>query len=387
MDKFSLEAIFFRCKQAQIEGRYITQSHLFKVYKSLGIFDQKIILGYSVNQKSIEGFKFGNGKTKILIWSQMHGNESTTTKSLVDFLAFLVEDSLASKSILNRFSFFIIPMLNPDGAELYTRENANGIDLNRDFLNLSQPESNILIEVFHSFQPHYCLNLHDQRSIYGVGKKMKSATVSFLSPAFNEERDINETRLKAMNVIINMKKALSDFIPNQIGRYDDTFNRNCVGDTFQSLGVPTVLFEAGHFPDDYQREKTRFFIFVALLSGITSINENDIVSNINAYYLKIPQNNPCFFDIIYRNVKISYENSNLITNFAIQYSEELSSNVWMQKAKIVSIGDLRNFKGHVEIDAENKLFNTTEGNFPFISQKADFYLGKNTKVVNGLIIS
>jgi hypothetical protein len=122
-----------------------------------------------------------------------------------------------------------------------------------------------------------------------------------------------------------------------------------------------------------------------LISGISSINENDIVGNIIADYMKIPQNNPCFFDIVYRNIKIRYENSDLITNFAAQYSEEISSHGWMQKAKIVSIGDLRNFKGHVEIDAQNQLFNSIEGNFPFINQNADFYLGNSTEIVNGLI--
>ncbi|MFY8187172.1 MAG: M14 family metallopeptidase [Flavobacterium sp.] len=385
MNKSYFESLFSQYKQSQIEGRYITQEHLNSVYESLKMASEKIQLGVSVLNEPIFGFQFGHGTTKILIWSQMHGNESTTTKSLIDFIAFLKSATDDSKMFLSRFTFFIIPMLNPDGAKLYTRENANGIDLNRDFLNLSQPESNFLMRAFHSFKPDFCLNLHDQRSIYGVGKKMKSATVSFLSPAFNAQRDVNETRLKAMQMIVAMKKSLSAFIPNQIGRYDDSYNRNCAGDTFQSFGVPTILFEAGHFQDDYLREKTRFFIFIALISGISSINENDIVSNIIADYMKIPQNNPCFFDIVYRNIKIRYENSDLITNFAAQYSEEISSHGWLQKAKIVSIGDLRNFKGHVEIDAQNQLFNSIEGNFPFINQNADFYLGNSTEIVNGLI--
>lgn len=387
MNKSYFETLFSRYKQTQLEGRYITDEHLNSVYETLRISSDKIHLGVSVLNQPIIGFKFGTGKIRILIWSQMHGNESTTTKSLIDFIAFLKSETEDSKSILDRFSFFIIPMLNPDGAKLYTRENANGIDLNRDFLNLSQPESNILMQTFHDFKPDYCLNLHDQRSIYGVGKKLKSATVSFLSPAYNEHRDVNETRLKAMQMIVEMKKTLSAFIPRQLGRYDDSYNRNCAGDTFQSLGVPTVLFEAGHFQGDYHREETRFFIFIALFSGISSINENDIVFNVNEDYMKIPQNNPCFFDIVYRNIKIRYENSELITNFAVQYSEIVESTVWKQKAKIVSIGDLRNFKGHIEVDAKNELFNSTQGNFPLINQNADFYLGNDIKVVNGLIKS
>jgi murein tripeptide amidase MpaA len=54
-------------------------------------------------------------------------------------------------------------MLNPDGADMYTRLNANEVDLNRDSQNLTQPESKVLREIFDLFQPHYCFNLHDQQ--------------------------------------------------------------------------------------------------------------------------------------------------------------------------------------------------------------------------------
>jgi murein tripeptide amidase MpaA len=44
-------------------------------------------------------------------------------------------------------------MLNPDGADMYTRLNANEVDLNRDSQNLTQPESKVLREIFDLFQP------------------------------------------------------------------------------------------------------------------------------------------------------------------------------------------------------------------------------------------
>ena len=58
-----------------------------------------------------------------------------------------------------------------------------------------------------------------------------------------------------MEVIIKMNNVLQNVIPNQVGIYDDSFNINCVGDSFQSKGVPTILFEAGHYKNDYSREK------------------------------------------------------------------------------------------------------------------------------------
>jgi hypothetical protein len=276
-------------------------------------------------------------------------------------------------------------MVNPDGAKLYTRENANQIDLNRDAQLLSQPESEILRACFNLFQPHFCYNLHDQRTIFGAGDSGKPATVSFLAPSFNAERDINFVRQKAINVIAAMNETLQKHIPNQIGRFDDAFNINCIGDTFQYLNVPTILFEAGHFQCDYQREETRKFIFFAFLSSFEYIGENDIVINRSDDYLNIPQNKVVFYDFVCKNVKINYDTNIIITNFAIQFKESLFENKIRFDAYIVAIGDLENYFGHLEYDAKEALYSDDEDNIPKINQKADFCLDKSIKIVNGVI--
>jgi len=319
------------------------------------------------------------------MWSQMHGNESTTTKALFDFINFLHSDTPESQAILNSFTFCLLPMVNPDGATMYTRENANGVDLNRDAQNLTQPESVVLRQVFETFQPHYAYNLHDQRTIFGAGESGFPATVSFLAPAFNDKRDMNETRIKAIDVIVAMNTSLQQLIPNQVGRFDDGFNLNCIGDTFQHMNVPTILFEAGHFQNDYEREQTRKFIFIALLSGINYLNENDVVSNKIDDYLKIPQNKVVFYDFVYKNVKINYDGNEKIINFAAQYKEVLKDNKVEFEARIAQIDHLENYFGHVTVDAQGEQYQDNENGFPNIEQKANFSLGKNIKIVNGLI--
>jgi hypothetical protein len=277
-------------------------------------------------------------------------------------------------------------MLNPDGAEAYTRENINGIDLNRDAQNLSQPESVVLRKIFEDFKPNYCYNLHDQRTIFGAGDTGNPATVSFLAPAYNENRDVNEIRTKAMNVIMAMNKKLQQFIPNQVGRFDDSFNLNCVGDTFQYLKVPTVLFEAGHYPNDYQREDTRKYIFMALISGIQYLHENVIVINEIDDYLKIPQNKVVFYDFVYKNVKINYDGKEKIINFAAQFKEVLNKDKVEFEARIAQIEDLENYYGHTIIDAKSETYHDDINNFPKVELKADFCLGKDIKIVNGKVI-
>ena len=51
-------------------------------------------------------------------------------------------------------------------------------------------------------------------------------------------------RLKAIHIINRMNDALQVYIPNQIGRFDDSYNVNCTGDYFTTQNTPTILFEA-----------------------------------------------------------------------------------------------------------------------------------------------
>lgn len=379
------ELLHSQFKEQSLHGRYITLNDIEPLLSKFELKGQVEIIGKSVLENPIYQVEIGTGKKRILLWSQMHGNESTTTKALFDFLNLLNIDSEIGNNLLNNFTFCCLPMLNPDGALLYTRENANKVDLNRDSQTLSQPESKLLRAVFERFKPHYCYNLHDQRTIFGTENTNEPATVSFLAPSYNEQRDINEVRLQAIDVIVAMNETLQQYIPNQVGRFDDSFNINCIGDTFQSLNVPTVLFEAGHFQKDYDREVTRKFVFIALLSGFQFLSKTAIVNNRIVDYLNIPQNKVCFYDFVYKNVKINYDNSEIITNFAAQYKEELIDDQLYFNAYIVEIGDLKGYSGHYEYDAQEVLYQDGNGNIPKLNQKADFYLGKNIKIVNGLI--
>jgi hypothetical protein len=369
-------------KENSLFGRYITLKNVEPLIDKYGAE----VVSKSVLNKPIYKILIGKGNTTIFMWSQMHGNESTTTKALFDFLNFLISNEDLAIQFLEKFTFCILPMVNPDGAELYTRENVNKVDLNRDSINLSQPESIALREVFDTFKPHFCYNLHDQRTIFGSGTLGKPATVSFLAPSYNEERTINEVREKAMNVIVAMNNELQKHIPNQVGRFDDSFNINCIGDRFTSLNVPTILFEAGHYQNDYYREYTRKIIFTALISGLQYILENDIVDNKTDDYLKIPQNNVVFYDFIYKNVKINYDGKEIITNFAAQYKEELKDNSILFNAYIVEIGELKGKYGHFEYNAHKMSYFDENDNIPKINQMANFCLGKNNKFVNGLKI-
>ncbi|VXB94630.1 Zinc carboxypeptidase [Flavobacterium sp. 9R] len=377
--------LFLNFKEQSVQGRYLTLEAILPILKKHNTNNQVKHVGNSVQERPIYSYQIGTGKTKIFLWSQMHGNESTTTKALLDFITLLNSETELAKMLLEAFTFLAIPILNPDGAYLYTRENANKVDLNRDAQDLTQPESLVLRGVFEVFQPDYCFNLHDQRTIFGVADSGKPATVSFLAPSYNEERDINATRLDAIRVINNINSVLQNYIPGQVGRFDDSFNINCIGDTFQSLGVPTILFEAGHFPDDYLREETRKYIFISLLVSFATLFENDVVDNEISQYLNIPQNKVVFYDFMYKNIKINYDGNEIITNFAVQYKEELIDGKVNFKAYIAAIDNLDSYFGHYEYDAQGALYSDNQGNLPKVNQIADFSLDDTVVFVNGMI--
>ena len=361
MKKANLKKEYIHYYEASLFGRYINADHIkHPLEKHTKNFDITVI-GKSVLSEDIHFIKIGSGEKRILMWSQMHGNESTTTKAVFDLLNVLGDsDDKVVENLLQACTIGIIPMLNPDGSRAYTRLNANKIDLNRDAQNLQQPESKVLRACFDNFKPDFCFNLHGQRTIFSAGSNNSPATVSFLSPAQDEVCSVTETRKKAMDIIVKMNEKLQKHIPNQVGIYDDAFNIHCVGDTFQTLNVPTILFEAGHFPDDYEREKVRGLIFESLWVGLIEIAFSEIQQLNDAEYFKIPQNDKLFYDIIIRNAKLRREGTEQILDIAVQYEERLDQNRVVFIPKIEKISDLRQFYGHKEINAQENLVFTKD---------------------------
>ncbi|MEB3800553.1 M14 family metallopeptidase [Flavobacterium columnare] len=372
-------------KEKTISGRYITNTDLEVILDQLNPNFEIKILGQSVQERPIYSIKFGTGSTRIFMWSQMHGNESTTTKALFDFLSFLGSKEPLAQRLATSCTFFMIPIVNPDGAVAYTRVNANQIDLNRDSVALTQPESKILRKIFEEFKPDFCFNLHDQRTIFGTGDSGKPATVSFLAPSFNEACEYNECRLRAVDVILAMTNELQKHIPNQIGRFDDTFNLNCIGDYFQYSGVPTILFEAGHFQNDYEREETRKYIFIAYIAGLEHIISSKKTEVNLKGYLNIPQNKINFYDFIYKNIRLKSDSLDIITKFASHYKEVLFQGKVHFEAEIVAIGDLERNFAHQVYDLKGGLYQDEFGNYPELEKDANFSVNINNIFVNGVL--
>ena len=81
------------------------------------------VAGTSAEGREILHLTFGDGTTHVLLWSQMHGNESTASMALADITRFFHDapDHPLAQRIAAGSTVHMIPMLNPDGAERFQR--------------------------------------------------------------------------------------------------------------------------------------------------------------------------------------------------------------------------------------------------------------------------
>src|SRR6218665_3502027 len=119
-------------KEIAITHRRFKHKDLVPLIKQLPF--EKQIVGKSFEERDLYQIKLGTGKTKVLLWSQMHGDEPTATMALLDIFRFFQAkndgfDALR-QTILANTTLYFVPMLNPDGAERYQRRTATEIDMN-----------------------------------------------------------------------------------------------------------------------------------------------------------------------------------------------------------------------------------------------------------------
>ncbi len=323
-------------------------------YKIHDLYEMETV-GESMDGREIYMFKFGNGPTKIFTWSQMHGDESTATMALLDLLKFFERDDQFNeirKNILEKTTIYVVPMLNPDGAERYDRRNALDIDLNRDALRLQAPESRILKGLRDSLKPQFGFNLHDQATRYTSGYTHRCASIAFLAPAYNVAKDINDVRGNTMKVIVNMHDELSRYIPGHIAKYDDEFEPRAFGDNFMKWGTSSVLIESGGWKNNYEKQFIRKLNFLGLLVGYQSIANGYYENADLATYNNIPENKKRLFDLLLRNLTVEYKGKDYVVDLGINQVETPTSNNRDDyfRGVIDDIGDLSTFYGYDEVD-------------------------------------
>ena len=321
-------------------------------------FRQKRV-GTSIEGRSIHLVSIGEGELDVLLWSQMHGDEPTATMAILDLFRFFAAadeyDGFRQK-ILQECTLHFIPMLNPDGAEKFQRRNALGIDLNRDALRLQTPEAQVLKKVRDSLAADWGFNLHDQSRYYSAGRgEPYTASISFLAPAYNDAKDINEKREDAMQLIGYMNRLLQQYIPNQVGKYDDTFEPRAFGDNIQKWGTRTILIETGGLAGDREKQELRRLNFTILLRAFDGIANGTFAQVPRLEYEELPYNRyNAFHDLIIRRTKYQLEGSDYILDIALRRDEvEYNDHAdFYLRGRIVDLGDLSTSEAYQEVDGD-----------------------------------
>ena len=343
-----------RFRAENLDHRYLKLEDIKPYLMSLPNDFKLDKIGHSYEGRDIHKVAFGNGPLKILLWTQMHGNESTGTRALFDLFGFFSEShesNLLKEQILNTCTIHCIPILNPDGAIAYTRVNAQGIDLNRDVIDKKAPESILLQEVLQQVKPDYCFNLHDQRTIFSVSPENNTATMSFLAPSIDVDRNITAGRKKTMRVISSIHKTLQRIMPGRIGRYTDEFYPTATGDNFQKMGFNTILVEAGHSKGDYIRKESRLGTFLALLEGLRYISIESGTDNYKDYF-SIPNNEKKYLDIIIRNINLNESR----TDIGILFVEKLKNGKLIFEPSVNQLKKLSDFNADKIIEGQDLIF-------------------------------
>lgn len=139
-----------------------------------------------------------------LLMARQHGNEPAVTDASLNIIRYLANGEDAAQLLENQV-VLVIPMVNPDGSERNTRENGEGVDINRDHMALTTPEARAVQKVVLEWEPHVVIDHHEY---LGIG-------IPF-SPIRIYDWDLTTMYPNNENVEPTIRMASEDFMYNWI---------------------------------------------------------------------------------------------------------------------------------------------------------------------------
>jgi beta-lactamase class A len=303
-------------------------------------------LGRSAEGRPIRLIHAGEGALPVLLWSQMHGDETTASRALADLLNYMVNERESGRvrRWRERLHLLVLPMLNPDGAERHVRRNAYGIDVNRDARLLATPEGRILRGVQEKYRPQYGFNLHDQNPRTRVGDSDALASISLLAPPPDGSGHPAEQWQRAQRLIAWFGPRIEPLVAGHITRYDDSFNPRAFGDLMASWGVSTVLIESGGWAGDPVKRWLRAVNFAALAQALDAIASDAHATTDIGWYQALPENGRSVNDLLIRSGQIALAGQP-------PYSADLALDLSDAGYQLVDAGDLQGVAARDTLDA------------------------------------
>ncbi len=248
-------------------------------------------VGVSNANREIFQIEWGRGPLKVFLWSQMHGDEPTATSALIDMFTVLQRNRDADwvKKLSEKMTIRAVPMLNPDGADMYQRRNLQGIDINRDALDLKTPEARLLKRLRDEWSPAIGFNLHNQGALTTAGRTYRQAAISLLVVFGDEAKTLTPGLARNERIASAIVLALQQFIPGNIARYSDEWTPTAFGDNFSAWGTPVILIETGALYGKGEMYLVKMN-FVAFLTALQSLSTGSESMQDPTVYRRLPEN-------------------------------------------------------------------------------------------------
>jgi hypothetical protein len=307
-------------------------------------------IGNSAEGRPLYAIRFGHGSVRVLLWSQMHGDESTHTMGLADLFAYLAREADGGRARLlhERLTVVAIPMLNPDGAERFRRVNAQGIDVNRDARACLTPEMRALRQVQAELRPTFAFNLHDQDPRKRVGKSDRLTALALLANPFNDRFEDDAARLRAKRLGVVIARAVQPLIGGHISRFPEEFNPQGSGEFMAAAGTSTLLLECGGWKDDPEKQFLRQVSFVALLSALEAIADGSYAHVPLEEYEALAEDDTSVLDVILRGGTVVVPG---LQPYRADVGIEFPVPFQRENGHVASVGDLSEYTASEEVDA------------------------------------
>jgi len=202
----------------------------------------------------------------ILIIARQHGTESAGTEAVLALLRYFATTSdPASLEILNQMTLATVPMANPDGVARSRRRNAAGVDLNRDWEALSQPETRAIAELVDRLKPLATIDMHELPASNSKASFAGSFVQTFGADASIPRWLSNDCRTCSTNIAAWMPEY---GLPVSL-YYDYSTDTRALCHRYMGLvrGVPSYLFESKTGNAHPLSKRVAFHVLGALVVG------------------------------------------------------------------------------------------------------------------------
>ena len=226
------------------------------------------------------------GRDIMMVVAQAHGNEPSGGEGALAMISELCGEYGDELLTGNVGAVIIVPRLNPDGSEAFTRVNSNGVtvdsgkkidNLNRDYAMLSGPEVSGTVYVFDLFAPTVFIDCHEAP----------------LDPQWGDSytlTDIYDVGIMSSGSLNNPHVDVSSVIK---GNYEDRSVRNIdiitdvLGD-IETVGLRPYYYQTpsaapcNHTPFGVINGAYSFLIEVPGISGGDAVFERRVFSQVTA---------------------------------------------------------------------------------------------------------